>query len=226
MRLVIFDIDDTLARAAHVFDPFFFGALEAHLGVDGIDRSLTGWRHVTDQGIAEEAVARAGRDPASIDLHAVRTDYLAAMRACDAAVEMVPGADAALTAVAAHPEWRAAIATGNWDEAGRIKLARAHLPVEGLPYAGCDERPHRMDVMRRALELAVGELGQAFERVVYVGDAPWDVEAARSLDWPFVGIVDQSGRVRGQGASHVLRDFGDREAFFHALDEARTPAPS
>ena len=226
MKLAIFDIDHTLARTAPVFDPYFFEALAAQLGEKGMRRDLGAWRNVTDQGIVEEAIEWAGRDPATVDIPTIRAQYVASMRAHVGGAEMIPGADTVLARLRADPGWRVAIATGNWDEPGRIKLARAGLDIDGLPYAGCDERPSRVEVMQRALALAEADHGGAFERIVYVGDAPWDIEASRDLGWPFVGISDPPSRLLDLGASHAFVDLGDTERVLEALERARPPPPA
>jgi phosphoglycolate phosphatase-like HAD superfamily hydrolase len=54
--------------------------------------------------------------------------------------------------------------------------------------------------------------------VVYVGDAVWDVKAARNLGYRFVGIGSGANaeRLRREGARRVLADYLDRGTFFAA----------
>ena len=65
-----------------------------------------------------------------------------------------------------------------------------------------------------------------FERVVYVGDASWDVRTCRQLGWPLVGVGGKKQRhmLTQAGTSHVIEDFSDYELFLRALDEAQVPA--
>ena len=59
---------------------------------------------------------------------------------------------------------------------------------------------------------------------MYVGDAPWDVEASRALAWPFVGVGPRGDTLRALGASHVMPDLRDVDALMRGLEEAQPPA--
>lgn len=61
--------------------------------------------------------------------------------------------------------------------------------------------------------------------MISVGDAVWDVDTARQLMLPFVGVGDreQAERLWQAGASHILTNYLD---FSHCLDcfaKARMP---
>jgi phosphoglycolate phosphatase-like HAD superfamily hydrolase len=64
-------------------------------------------------------------------------------------------------------------------------------------------------------------------RVVLVGDAPWDLEVARKLDLPFVGIARSAQRdaLIARGATHVLQDFVPFETAVAALESAECVRP-
>jgi len=223
MNLAIFDIDGTLAHTDRVYDPFFFAALARQAGSEAIHRELDGWRHVTDQGIVEEALVAHRGTVRREDVEAVKGSYLAAMRRHEARARAVPGAAAALEYLGGRDDWRLAIATGNWTVAAHLKLERAGLRIDGIPVVGCDDTPSRTAVMERAHALAATTHGCMFERVVYVGDAKWDVIASRELGWPFVGIGTPRSRLLDLGASHVLDDLSDVGALMEALDAAVPP---
>ena len=96
------------------------------------------------------------------------------------------------------------------------------IDLEGLPAGYADGHETREQIVRDALEQA---RDLKFERVVYVGDAAWDVRTTRNLGIPFVGIRRRGDveTLRVEGAQHVLTDFADFEAFFNALHEAVPP---
>ena len=58
-----------------------------------------------------------------------------------------------------------------------------------------------------------------------MGDGRWDVEAARELDLPFVGIGDRD-RMRAWGAREVSPDLQDPESFIRLLEEAGLVEPT
>ena len=113
-----------------------------------------------------------------------------------------------------------AFATGCWEASARLKLARSFIEVGHCSVVACDDEPDRVAILRSAMKRSAPDEGP----VVYVGDGPWDVQAARHLRLPFVGIDhDDSGRLRGLGVGSILRDFRDYEAFLGAVARAVQP---
>src|SRR5262245_4510532 len=114
-----------------------------------------------------------------------------------------------------------AFATGCWEASAHLKLSRSLIEVADCAVVACDDEPDRVAILRSAMKRVALDGG----RVVYVGDGPWDVQAAKSLQLPFVGIDhDKRGRLRGLGVGSVLLDFRDYGAFLGALVRALPPA--
>jgi len=220
--LVVFDIDGTLTRTFDVD-----AALYAQAFLDTFDIPLptldwTAYSQVTDRGIAEEALRRAGRAASRTALDEMRRRFIESLdRALTAdTAHQVPGAGAMLVRLREDGHI-AAFATGCWEASARLKLARSFIEIGDCPLLACDAEPDRAAILRSAMKHAAPDDGP----VVYVGDGPWDVQAATSLQLPFVGIDhDDSGRLRGLGVGTVLRDFRDYEAFVGAFISAMPPA--
>lgn len=134
----------------------------------------------------------------------------------------MPGAREILAHLRGLPDWRLAVATGNWNFAGEMKLAAGGVDVSGIPVVGCDLRPKRTQLMEHALHLSEIEHG-AFEHVVYIGDARWDVQAARELGWNLLGFHEDRAMLFDLGATHVLADYRDLDATMDALLSAGVP---
>jgi phosphoglycolate phosphatase-like HAD superfamily hydrolase len=68
-------------------------------------------------------------------------------------------------------------------------------------------------------------VGAAFERIVSIGDAVWDVRAARELQWPFIGVATGPAAtiLRHHGATTILADFSDLSGVLTALAGAKPP---
>src|SRR5438876_999668 len=133
----------------------------------------------------------------------------------------VPGASAMLARLREDGH-TVAFATGCWEASARLKLTRSFIEVRDGCLVACDEEPDRVAILRSAMRHAAPR-----ERVLYVGDGPWDVQAARRLQLPVRGFgPDDSGRLRGHGVGNVLvlRDFHDYEAFLGAVARAMPPA--
>jgi phosphoglycolate phosphatase-like HAD superfamily hydrolase len=121
-----------------------------------------------------------------------------------------PGAAAFLRELQAHPSWRIAIATGGWEISARFKLLSAGLAVESFPLATADDSPSRAEILRTAIRRAGQRYGQAsFQRTVYIGDAVWDVRAAKAPGVGFLGIAvgERARSLLHEGAPFVLPDF-------------------
>lgn len=223
--LIIFDIDGTLTRTSDVDAALYAQAFFDTFGVPLPTLDWTAYLHATDRGIAEEALQRAGRPASGSALDDMRRRFIESL---DRALEpdpahQVPGASAMLHRLRQDGQG-VAFATGCWEASARLKLARSFIEVGDCPFVACDEEPDRVAILRSAMKRAAPAEGP----VVYVGDGPWDVQAARSLRLPFVGIAhDGSGRLRGLGVGSVLsdfRDYGDYGAFLAAVTTA-TPPP-
>jgi len=231
MRLAVFDIDGTLTLGGGLGTHCFFTAFEEVFGVRDLDRSLAGYEHSTDCGIGREAATRVlGRLPTGIEMAAFKEAYLARLQdeigRTASAYRPVPGAERVLDRIGeAGRRWRVAIATGNWRRAAVLKLASAGVSQPGA--AACSEDgDSRAGVLATAVRRAAELAGvAAFERVVYVGDQPWDLEAARIVGTGFVGIgsEERGSRLRARGAS-VVAGYEDLAFFLEVLEAAADAA--
>ena len=225
MDLVVFDIDGTLTQTHGRYDEYYAQAVEETLGVS-LSRSWNEYTHPTDSGIMHEACIRvSGVAPSRQQVAAAQERYLAKLRVVFTGGEPIPGACALAEALASRPEWAVALATGNWAMAARFKLARAGIAMESIPFASADDALDRKEIITTAIGRAAEHLDRSgFDRVVYVGDAIWDVAAAHDLGMPFVLRGSQASH--GQSPylpSHSLDDFQDRRAAFDALANASVP---
>lgn len=214
MNLVVFDLDGTLLDTNAVDDECFVRAWR-EVGIDCSGQDWSSFEHVTDAGIANALLT--GVMNAGETLQRVKALFIELLgRAADER----PRAFCAIAGAADMLQrlegagWAAVVATGAWEASAMLKLRAAALPT--LPLASADDHPSREGIVRRALALA----GDRFLRVVLVGDAPWDVEVARRLSLPFVGIGDER---RLRGASHVLPHFVPFERVIRALETAAVP---
>jgi len=226
--LVVFDVDGTLTRTAGTGADFvcYARALAEVWGITTTREECNEVRHVTDRGTAEELVARRlGRTIGPEDLVPLHTRFMELLADAlpdDPATLAVPGAAAILDHLRAAGHG-VAIATGAWEASARLKLTRAGIPLDGIPLAACDQHPAREAIMYHAIARAGGR--ERHGRVVYVGDAPWDVRATRRMGLPLVGLdYGGSGRLDAHGVSVVLRDYTDVDAVLRALADARPPA--
>ena len=216
--LVVFDVDGTITETTAVDAEVYASVFRDVFGAPLPSTNWAEYKHATDQGIAQEAVARAGLDPRLIPEFTRR--FVADLRAVLArrGALQVPGGAALLDRLAVRGH-AFAFATGAWEESARAKLSSAGIDVSGRVLVGSDFHVAREEIIREALRLA-----PRARRAVYVGDGPWDVKAARALGMPFVGVDRRdSGALSSAGAREVLADYRDIEAALAALARATVP---
>ena len=231
MQLAIFDIDGTLANTNPVDARCYVRAVHDELGVDLSNARWSDFTFVTDSGISVQVFERhLGRAPAAAELLRLQQrfhDLLAqAARERPESFSEVPGASRALRRLRDDPEWAVAIATGSWRACAVVKLHAAGLDIDDIPAAFADDGLAREDILNAAQARALEVHGQTrFARVVSIGDAPWDVQAARRLGLPFIGVRAHrdAAPLDELGASHVLCDFTDFDLLRRYLAEARVP---
>ena len=56
-------------------------------------------------------------------------------------------------------------------------------------------------------------LGNCFHRIVYIGDAEWDMQATHKLGWYFIGI---GPRLKGK-CEFWVEDFSSQDTFMKML---------
>jgi phosphoglycolate phosphatase-like HAD superfamily hydrolase len=221
VKLAVFDIDGTLTLGDGLGTHCFFGAFDEMFGA-ACDRRLESYTESTDCGIAHEAVVRAlGREPAAGELERFKAEYLARLEreisARESAYRPLPGAERILGVVAAENGWHAAIATGNWRRAAALKLACAGIAAPMVAACSEDGRT-RPGVLAAAVDAAARRAGvSGFDRVVYVGDQPWDLRAAAEAGVAFLGVGARRALLQKQGA-RAVDHFDDTGAFLSLLE--------
>jgi phosphoglycolate phosphatase-like HAD superfamily hydrolase len=234
MNLVLFDIDGTLTLTNEVDNRCYIRALSEALGTTGIDTDWSKYRDVTDSGIASALwEVRYGAPPSCRQLDSVRERFVALLEQSfahdPAACRAVPGAAAILAELTERGVFAVGLATGGWLESARLKLRHAALDEGKFPLASASDACSREAIMALAAERVAARWGvQGFRSIVYVGDAVWDVKAARRLGWRFVGIGtgESAERLRREGARWVIGDYGDQGVFFDAIAQHNRAEPN
>lgn len=227
-RLAIFDIDGTLTDTNGVDDDCYRAAVAAALEIDPGSYDWTQAAHITDAGIFQWIAGELGLPEPSKQT----TDRAIATLGEQLAVVCkrephrfaeIAGARAALDALRADG-WCIAVATGCWGVSARIKLRAAEIDVADDLIACSDQAVARADIVRLAQRRAEQHYDRTFDRVVSLGDGPWDVGAAIELKMPFVGVGDRGAELERLGAAIVLLDYCDIDAVRYALDKATPPS--
>jgi phosphoglycolate phosphatase-like HAD superfamily hydrolase len=221
--LAVFDIDGTLTDTCAVDDDCYGIAVAEFFAVSWV--SYAGTPHHTDSAILRWLSEQQRGCIASADeVERVRARFVDALSDVHGRephrFRPIAGAMSVFDAVRGAG-WSVAIATGGWGASARLKLRLAGIDHDGVPLACADDAESRSDIVRIAIERAGGR----FDRVVSVGDRPWDSTTAAALGIPFVGIASgaKAGELTAAGARTIVEHYEDRAAFLRALQHAEPP---
>ncbi|WP_246127893.1 HAD family hydrolase [Amycolatopsis rhizosphaerae] len=224
-RLVLWDIDQTLIDLHGSGRDWYAQVLTEVLGI-----TMTGMPSFfgrTELAITSEVLASYGIEPAD---EVIRKVWAGLVAVAEAAVPtmaevglVLPGAEAALGALAPHEGIVQSLVTGNLREIAWHKLAafglHHHIDFEIGGYGSLSAV--RADLVAYAVELA-GARHSPYpaESVIVIGDTPHDIDAALAHGATAVGVA--TGRftpeeLTGAGAHVVLPDLTDTDALLAAV---------
>lgn len=230
MLLAVFDVDGTLVHSGRRDSKCFAGVYESIYG-----RPFTGidWRkyaHVTDLTILDTALTEHfGRQSCEEEVEAFQMLYLARLQEArdkdPDPFQEVPGATALISALLEQPlEYRVCVATGGWQRPADLKLRHIGIPVEAIPLTGADGRRTRQEILQAAIDDAQVRWGN-FQKIVYIGDAVWDVYTTRDMGLDFLGVgyTADVRELEELGVRHIVPDFLDHALFFEKMHVAVPP---
>ena len=206
MDAIIFDIDGTLVDSTGFDHALYVRAIRDVLGDLDLREDWAEYTHVTDTGILEQILKDnpGTHGPEPVARVRARFGELVDSHLKESPCRAIDGAVQVLQALAAQA--KVGIATGGWGHTARMKLRSAGFPSLDLPLVSSDEHTTRVGIMRTCRQA----LGAELQRVVYVGDGPWDVKASSELGWGFIGIGDALKGHCPYWAPHFGDDHWDR----------------
>jgi phosphoglycolate phosphatase-like HAD superfamily hydrolase len=234
MNLAIFDVDGTLTRTNDIDSLCYVRAVQEELDIDVSGLNWADFTFVTDIGITNQMfLQRFGRLPEIEEIERLQRRLVRLLEEAHGSspesFAAVAGAVDIIDWLQSQPDWRVGIATGCWQASAQLKLRAARIGVNGIPAAYCEDGQSREEVVRAAIERSrAAAQVQDFERIVSIGDGIWDIATAVQLSLAFVGVcVDgRDDPLRRRGATHVVRDFSDRDEILRSLREAGVPRTS
>jgi HAD superfamily hydrolase (TIGR01549 family) len=190
---VIFDVDGVLLELTDDEAELFFVPFADYLDASKLSRDWNSYRIRNDSNIVDEILENNGLSPA---LKAPLVErYMNLLQHSLSAQQVVStpisGAAHLLSELSALPV-RLGIATANFREAARLRLAAAGLWDQVSHYAfGADGGGHKSEILARALSA----IGTDKKRIVYVGDNVNDVIAGRENGVHFIAFSTSAERL-------------------------------
>lgn len=229
MILVIFDVDGTLIHSERRDSMCFASAYEEIFGKEFPTIDWRQYPHVTDTVIFETVMdGHFNRKPSPEeveDFHGLYLQKLISSRKENPHFfKEVSGARALVDHLSGLSDFRLAIATGGWKVPAEIKLEHVGIPADLMPISAADGQYNREAILQKAIHLT-DKAKEHYSRIVYIGDAIWDVATTRNLNMNFIGVRYRADHevLTKIGARHVVSDYLDREAFLRLIDEAMVP---
>ena len=228
--LVIFDIDGTLLHSNRVDSQCFAQAYELVFRKEFPTIDWRKYPHVTDTTIFNTVIQdHFGRNATEEDVVKQQdcfVDLLRQNREKDPVqFAEVPKAKQTIENLIGDDRFEIGIATGGWQRPATLKLRHIGIPMETLHMSFADGKETREQIINESIERASASTPD-FDRMVYVGDAVWDVKTTRNMQLNFIGI-----RINGdhevltrEGASHVIADYEDYNYFLHLVENAKIPS--
>jgi len=215
--IVLWDIDNTLLYTGGAGSLAMTRAFRDLYGVDDAFRRVE-FSGRTDTAIFGDAAREhgIGGDTLGAEMARFLDAYVPHLRVALDEVNggaLMPGVERLLTALAARPDVRQGLGTGNFRRGGELKLR--HYGIDryfpGFPGGFGEDSPERAEVIARGIERLAGAPGT---RVVVIGDTPHDVSAARANGAHALAVA--TGRhsvaeLRDAGADDALNDLADIE---------------
>ena len=213
MIAVIFDIDGTLVESFHFDGIAYVSAVKDVLGEVFIKDNWSHYKNVTDTGILrqimdENKICEDGQ------IRKVRKKFGESVRRhLENSGECRPkkGAIGLLNKLLSDPRYKVGLATGGWRHTAEMKLQHAGFDFKNMVLFSSDYSDERVEIMKKCLLT----LGSCFNHVVYIGDAEWDVQAAETLGWHFIGV---GARLKGK-CEFWVEDFSNQSSFIRMLKE-------
>ncbi|MBA9002820.1 HAD family hydrolase [Thermomonospora cellulosilytica] len=224
--LVLWDIDHTLLSIDGLTAEVY---ATAHRRVTGQNlRALPDMPGKTERAIITETLHLNQITPTEelVDAFAdiVAEQYAARIQEIRTRGRTLPGAHAAMQALAAEPQVIQSALTGNMRPIAEMKLAAfgldEHLDLRVGAY-GMDgiTRPPLVDLARQRTAAVYGEIVDA-DHTVLIGDTPLDVKAGHLGGARVVAVatgVSDETALRAAGAELVLADLTDTTAVVEAV---------
>ena len=211
MIATIFDIDGTLVESSDFDGEFYFSAIRDVLGEVHIHDNRGTYKNVTDTGILRQIMEENNIQEEG-QIKEVRTKFGELVKQYfqnDGECISKDGATYLIDKLLAADGYEVGFATGGWEHTAKMKLLHAGFNLKNTVLTSSDDSDERVSIMKKCLL----QLGQDFQRVAYIGDAEWDMQATNTLGWHFIGV---GTRLKGK-CKFWIEDFSSQETFMKML---------
>lgn len=228
--LVIFDVDGTLVYSNHIDSQCFAQTYEQRYERPFPTIDWTKYPHVTDHTIFRTVIRQHFEREATADeIDKFQMQYIGLLqtnRLCrPVEFQEVNSARQTIDKLRNDERFVVGVATGGWQRPACVKLNHVKIPARELLLSGADGKETREEIIEHVVGMARLQFSN-ISRIVYIGDAIWDVETTRRMNMNFVGIrrLGDIEVLKKAGSAIVLQDYSNYDRFVKALFESVPPA--
>jgi len=227
--LVIFDIDGTLLYSNSVDTKAFATTFKNFYNrpIPSIDWKL--YPHVTDTSIFDTMIQNEfGRKPEEEEVHSFRSEFVELIKKNRVSNPEffleVAGAKAIIDKLHTMEEYELGIGTGGWKAPATIKLKHININTNNMFMSFADGHIAREEILQHSINQAVAKCGE-FKKIVYFGDAKWDVETTRNMNINFIGVrlKGDKEKLESLGAQHVLENYLNEDLVLSWIEDSVIP---
>ena len=217
--LILWDIDQTLVNMDRAGERALLQMIRETYRQDFKEQLPVDLRGRTDTSIMRDLLTHIRIEHTPAEEAKFRSQYLALLPVTlpKGNARVLPGVQAALDAIAAHPDLHQGLLTGNLKEGARLKLEHVGIWSYFEFGAYADDSSDRNQLgpvaLRRAKEVTGLDFAPA--RTWIIGDTPHDIACAQAIGANSIGVATGSflpEDLAACGATHVLRDLSETGA--------------
>lgn len=225
---VIFDIDGTLLYSNKIDSLCFAQTYEKIYGHPFPTIDWANYPHVSDTTIFETVIKeKFERVPSTSEIEDFTNDYVALLedkrQNNPHDFREVPGARMMVEHLLDDDRYIVGIATGGWKRPAAVKLKHVSIDHTHIYDSYADGLYTREDILQASIDQA--QQYHEIERMVYIGDALWDVRTTRNMALNFIGIRHKGDAhiLKSAGATHILENYRDQDKFLETLSICQPP---
>lgn len=208
--LLILDIDGTMLDSYDIDSFCYKTAAESILNSSMEHNSWDTFENVTDEGILNELFLKhLNRVPFSYEVNNFKATFLNLLKASGTIIE-INGLSDFLKSIKNRKDWCLAIATGGWLESAMLKIDLANVKLDNTPICTSNDSQVRIKIIEKVIELSKSFYGiKAFDKIVYIGDGIWDLNAAKELRIDFIGMNSRKETIFTGSNTPIVKNFDE-----------------
>ncbi len=188
MKLIVFDIDDTLTKSEYQHQLAYVNTMR-EFGITEINQNWKTYEHHTDSYILKENYENNFSKKFNFSFIEGFENRMTELILSLKKVSEIKGAKNNIDYFMDRPDYVISFATGSLLKPAFIKLHQSGIKHSKELVVGSNEIYEREGIVAKAIERAKDFYNiKSFDQIISVGDGIWDLRTAQNLGLHFIGI--------------------------------------